>query len=120
MKKHEGMQSYSCKECPKKFYQKYALDDHVKLHHSTEPVLEISCPFDGCELTFVKKEYCRIHIARNHLNKSLEPLIEKKKDSKIHKCIPCSRDFNSYPAILYHTMDHMKENPIYKQQLLVI
>jgi KRAB domain-containing zinc finger protein len=120
MKKHEGKQSYACKSCTKKFYQKYALDDHIKLNHSKDPIVEIKCPFLDCELSFVKKEHCRIHIARNHLKKALEPFIEKKKDSKVHCCIPCKKDFNSYPAILYHTMDHMKDDPLYKEQLKVI
>jgi len=120
MKKHEGKQSYACKSCDKKFYQKYALDDHVKLNHSTTPIVEIKCPFTDCELSFIKKEHCRIHIARNHLKKSLDPLIEKKKDSKVHCCVPCKRDFNSYPAILYHTMDHMKNDPLYKDILKII
>ncbi|NDB83901.1 MAG: hypothetical protein EB127_14435 [Alphaproteobacteria bacterium] len=120
MKKHEGKQSYACKSCTKKFYQKYALDDHVKLNHSTTPIVEIKCPFTGCELSFIKKEHCRIHIARNHVKKNLEPLIEKKKDSKIHCCIPCKKDFNSYPAILYHAMDHMKNDPLYKDILKII
>jgi len=120
MKKHEGKQSYACKSCDKKFYQKYALDDHVKLNHSTTPIVEIKCPFTDCELSFIKKEHCRIHIARNHLKKNLEPLIEKKKDSKVHCCVACKRDFNSYPAILYHTMDHMKNDPLYKDILKVI
>ena len=120
MKKHEGKQSYACKSCDKKFYQKYALDDHVKLNHSTTPIVEIKCPFTDCELSFIKKEHCRIHIARNHVKKSLETLIEKKKDSKVHCCVPCKRDFNSYPAILYHTMDHMKNDPLYKDMLKVI
>ena len=120
MKKHEGKQSYACKSCDKKFYQKYALDDHVKLNHSITPIVEIKCPFTDCELSFIKKEHCRIHIARNHLKKSLDPLIEKKKDSKIHCCVPCKRDFNSYPAILYHAMDHMKNDPLYKDILKII
>ena len=120
MKKHEGKQSYACKSCDKKFYQKYALDDHVKLTHSKDPIVEIKCPFTDCDLSFVKKEHCRIHIARNHLKKVLEPLIEKKKDSKVHCCVPCKKDFNSYPAILYHAMDHMKDEPLYKDQLKVI
>lgn len=120
MKKHEGKQSYACKSCDKKFYQKYALDDHVKLTHSKEPIVEIKCPFPDCDLSFVKKEHCRIHIARNHLKKALEPLIEKKKDSKVHCCVPCKKDFNSYPAILYHAMDHMKDNDEYKDMLKVI
>ena len=120
MKKHEGKQSYACKSCDKKFYQKYALDDHVKLSHSKDPIVEIKCPFKDCDLSFVKKEHCRIHIARNHLKKALEPLIEKKKDSKVHCCVPCKKDFNSYPAILYHAMDHMKDDILYKDQLKVI
>jgi KRAB domain-containing zinc finger protein len=122
MKKHEGKLTYECKSCDKKFYQKYALDDHTKLNHSTEPLLEIKCPFDTCKQTFIKKEHCRIHIARNHVKKDLEPLIEKKKDSKIHTCVPCKKDFNSYPAILYHAMDHMKQTTdlVLKEKLKVI
>jgi KRAB domain-containing zinc finger protein len=120
MKKHEGKQSYECKSCDKKFYQKYSLDEHVKLTHSKEPLVEIKCPFDNCSQTFLKKEHCRIHIARNHIKKNLDPLIEKKADSKIHTCIPCKRDFNSYPAILYHAMDHMKGCAEFKEKLQII
>jgi KRAB domain-containing zinc finger protein len=120
MKKHEGKQTYECKTCDKKFYQKYALDDHTKLNHSKDPISEIECPFEGCMDSFIKKEHCRIHIARNHVKKSLEPLIEKKADSKIHTCIPCKRDFNSYPAILYHAMDHVKEEHSLKDMLKII
>lgn len=120
MKKHEGKQTYECKSCDKKFYQKYALDDHTKLNHSTEPLSEIKCPFDKCQQSFIKKEHCRIHIARNHLTKMIAPLIEKKLDSKIHTCLPCKKDFNSYPAILYHAMDHMKDDVTLKDKLLII
>lgn len=120
MKKHEGKPDYECKTCSKKFYQKYALDDHVKLNHSKEPLAEIKCPFDDCVDTFIKKEHCRIHIARNHLKKELEPLIEKKKDSKVHTCLECKREFNSYPAILYHAMDHMKTKAEFKDKLKII
>jgi hypothetical protein len=120
MKKHDNNLSYACTKCEKKFYQKYTLDCHIKLNHSNEPIVEIKCPFTDCELSFIKKEYCRIHIARSHLKKLIDPLIEKKKDSKVHCCIPCKKDFNSYPAILYHTMDHMKDDPLYKDKLKVI
>ena len=120
MKKHEGKMTHECKSCTKKFYQKYTLDEHIKLNHSTAPITEIKCPFADCELSFIKKEYCRIHIARNHVQKLLEPLIEKKKDSKIHSCVQCKKDFNSYPAILYHTMDHLKTNDSLKDMLKVI
>jgi KRAB domain-containing zinc finger protein len=120
MKKHEGKQSYECKSCDKKFYQKYALDDHIKLNHSKEPLVEIKCPFDDCSQSFVKKEHCRIHIARNHVKKELEPLIEKKNDSKIHTCLTCEKNYNSYPAILYHAMDHLKEDSLLKDKLKII
>ena len=110
MKKHDGKQSYECDSCDKKFYQKYALDDHVKLNHSTEPIETMECPFDNCKHTFIKKEHCRIHIARNHIKAEISKLIEKKKDSKIHECLTCKKEFNSYPAILYHVMDHMKQS----------
>ena len=108
MKKHEGKQSYECKSCDKKFYQKYALDDHVKLNHSTDPIETIKCPFDNCNSTFIKKEHCRIHIARNHIKNEISKLIEKHADSNKHTCLSCQKEFNSYPAILYHAMDHMK------------
>ena len=102
-----------------KFYQKYALDDHTKLNHSKEPLIQIKCPFDNCEDTFIKKEHCRIHIARNHVKKEIEPLIEKK-SSKVHRCIPCNKEFNSYPAILYHAMDHIKIEETFKEKLKII
>ena len=112
LQRHEGTMPYACsmKDCTKKFYQKYALDEHVKLHHSSKPVeASIKCPWSDCTNTFHKKEHCRVHIARNHLKDYLAPLIEKKKGSKIHTCTTCKKDYNSYPAILYHVMDHAKE-----------
>ena len=120
--KHEGTKSYACSHCDKKFYQKYALDNHIQLTHSTAPIVGIQCPFDSCKGTFQKKEHCRAHIARNHLRKLLDPLIQKKKDSKVHNCTTCNREFNSYPAILYHVMDHLKgtADPELKKKLAVI
>ena len=99
---------YECKDCTKKFYQKYALDNHIKVEHSEkEPA--IKCPFDNCTERFHKKEYCRVHIARNHIREFLEPWIVKQKDSKLYTCGSCKKECKSYPAILYHVMDHAKE-----------
>lgn len=122
LQKHEGTMQHACPNCEKRFYQKYALDDHIKLRHSTKPITTMQCPFDGCIESFQKKEYCRVHIARNHLKSKIDPLIQKKKDSKIHNCTQCKREFNSYPAILYHVMDHMKDttDPILKSKLTMI
>lgn len=123
LQKHEGTMPHECSHCQKRFYQKYALDDHIKLRHSKKPVeANIKCPFDNCANTFQKKEHCRVHIARNHIRAFLDPWIQKKKDSKIHTCGSCKKDFNSYPAILYHVMDHAKEttDPILKAKLLII
>lgn len=114
---------HACSHCEKRFYQKYALDDHIKLRHSTKPVeANIKCPFDNCSEKFHKKEHARVHIARNHLRDYLNPWIQKKKDSKIHTCGNCNTDFNSYPAILYHVMDHAKAttDPILKARLAII
>ena len=121
LQKHEGTMPHECPHCQKRFYQKYALDDHIKLRHSKKPVeTNIKCPFDNCTRCFQKKEHCRVHIARNHLKKELEPLIEKKTDSKVHTCLTCKKDYNSYPAILYHAMDHLKEDNLLKDKLKVI
>ena len=123
LQKHEGKMPHACSHCEKRFYQKYALDDHIKLRHSTKPVeANIKCPFDNCSEKFHKKEHARVHIARNHLRDYLNPWIQKKKDSKIHTCGNCNTDFNSYPAILYHVMDHAKAttDPILKARLAII
>ena len=123
LQKHEGKMPHACSHCEKRFYQKYALDDHIKLRHSTKPVeANIKCPFDNCSEKFHKKEHARVHIARNHLRDYLNPWIQKKKDSKIHTCGNCNTDFNSYPAILYHVMDHAKAtaDPILKAKLAII
>jgi KRAB domain-containing zinc finger protein len=123
LQKHEGKMPHACSHCEKRFYQKYALDDHIKLRHSTKPVeANIKCPFDNCTEKFHKKEHARVHIARNHLRDYLNPWILKKKDSKIHTCGNCQTDFNSYPAILYHVMDHAKgtTDPILKARLAII
>jgi KRAB domain-containing zinc finger protein len=123
LQKHEGKMPHACSHCEKRFYQKYALDDHIKLRHSTKPVeANIKCPFDNCTEKFHKKEHARVHIARNHLRDYLNPWILKKKDSKIHTCGNCNTDFNSYPAILYHVMDHAKNttDAILKARLAII
>jgi KRAB domain-containing zinc finger protein len=123
LQKHEGKMPHACSHCEKRFYQKYALDDHIKLRHSTKPIeANIKCPFDTCTEKFHKKEHCRVHIARNHLREYLNPWIQKAKDSKIHTCGCCKNTYNSYPAILYHVMDHAKEtsDPVLKAKLAII
>jgi len=123
LQKHEGKMANACPHCDKRFYQKYALDDHVKLRHSVKIVEPgIQCPFSPCAEKFHKKEHCRVHIARNHLREFLNPWIEKKADSKTHTCGSCKHDYNSYPAILYHVMEHAKEtaDPILKAKLAII
>lgn len=112
---------HACSHCEKRFYQKYALDDHIKLRHSTKPVeASIQCPFDKCTEKFHKKEHCRVHIARNHLREYLNPWIQKKTDSKIHTCGSCKNEYNSYPAILYHVMEHAKHDISLKDKLAII
>jgi KRAB domain-containing zinc finger protein len=122
LQKHEGTMSYGCTQCDKKFYQKYALENHVKMTHlpATEP--PIKCPFDDCKDSFHKKDHCRVHIARNHLRELISPWIEKKADSKIHTCGRCKKDCNSYASILYHVMDHAKDttDPVLKARLTLI
>ena len=121
LQRHEGTLSYECSTCDKKFFQKYTLDMHIKLEH-TDKKPSIQCPFDGCNEAFHKKEYCRVHIARNHLKETIDPWILKKEDSKIYTCGCCKKTFKSYPAILYHSMDHAKElsDPILKLKLAII
>jgi hypothetical protein len=107
LQRHEGAATYECDKCDKKFYQKYTLDTHMKLvHEKKDPT--IKCPFDSCTETFHKKEYCRVHIARNHLKKLLEPWIVKKDTT--YSCGSCNKECKSYPSILYHVMDHAKES----------
>lgn len=121
LQRHEGTLSYECTSCDKKFFQKYALDNHVKLEHSkAEP--SIKCPFDNCKEAFHKKEYCRVHIARNHLKEMIDPWILKGDSSKEYTCNCCKKTFKSYPAILYHTMDHAKQSndPLIRQKLTII
>ena len=123
MQRHEGTMSYACssKGCGKKFYQKYALDEHVKLHHSSKPVEpSIKCPWAECKHAFHKKEHCRVHIARNHLKEFLAPWIQKKEGSKVHTCGNCKKEYNSYPAILYHVMEHAKDDITMKDKLASI
>ncbi len=120
LKRHEGTMSYECDKCDMKFYQKYTLDTHTKLvHEKKEP--SIKCPFDTCNETFHKKEYCRIHIARNHLKKELEKWIVKN-ETNTYTCGECHKECKSYPSILYHVMDHAKDldNPSFKDKLAVI
>jgi uncharacterized Zn-finger protein len=121
LQRHEGKMAYDCKDCQKKFYQKYALDDHIKMHHS-EKEPSIKCPFENCTEAFHKKEYCRVHMARTHLKEFLEPWINKMADSKLFSCGYCKKECKSYPAILYHVMDHAKEtkDPNLKTKLQII
>lgn len=121
LQRHEGTLSYECKDCDQKFFQKYGLDNHIKLVHAKkEPTLK--CPFPSCNEIFHKKEYCRVHIARNHVTDLIKPWILKKEDSKIYTCDCCKKECKSYPSILYHVMDHAKEtnDPLLKQRLALI
>jgi len=121
LQRHEGTLSYECKDCDQKFFQKYGLDNHIKLVHAKkEPILK--CTFPSCTETFHKKEYLRVHIARNHVSEIIKPWILKKDDSKVYTCGCCKKQCKSYPSILYHVMDHAKElNDVnMKQRLAVI
>jgi len=121
MQRHEGTMSYECKDCDMKFFQKYTLDTHIKMVH-TKKEPEIKCPFADCNERFHKKEYCRVHIARNHIRNMLEPWIVKAEGSKIYSCDCCKKECKSYPAILYHVMDHAKQtnDPVLKARLAVV
>jgi hypothetical protein len=107
LQRHEGTLSYECKDCDQKFFQKYALDNHIKLVHAKKEAT-LKCPFAACTEVFHKKEYLRVHIARNHISETIKPWIIKKDDSKIYTCGCCKKECKSYPSILYHVMDHAK------------
>jgi len=108
MQKHEGSRPYKCPDCDMTFVQKYPLEMHKKIAHSKEePTLK--CPFEGCDHTVFKKEYLRVHIARNHLTDTLKPWIIKSEDSTQYTCDCCKKVCKSYAAILYHLMDHAKQ-----------
>ena len=110
LKKHEGTMPHACSYCEKRFYQKYALEDHIKLRHVVKTADSgIKCPFDGCTHTFQKKGECRVHIARNHIKTMIDGWIHKPKDSAHYNCTVCKKECNSYTSILYHVMDHAKQ-----------
>ena len=124
LQRHEGTKNYSCtyanKGCTKKFYQKYALDEHVKMSHSSVPVEPtIKCSFPDCTSAFHKKDAYRIHIARTHLKDRIKDWIVKNDDSTVaaYSCDVCKVEYKSYPAILYHVMDHAKEDAALKEKL---
>jgi len=39
----------------------------------------------------------------------VDALIEKKKDSTLLTCLTCKKECKSFPSILYHVMDHLKQ-----------
>ena len=111
LQRHEDS-PYPCTKdgCTKKFYQNYALTTHMRLQHSAKPLEPgIKCPWTDCAFSFYKKEQCRIHIARSHLKDYLAPLILKADNSNLHTCGTCKKEYKSYPAIMYHVMDHAKQ-----------
>ena len=125
MQKHDGTKKYTCtytnNGCTKKFYQKYALDEHVKMSHSSvavEPT--IKCSFPECTSAFHKKDAYRIHIARTHVKDRVKEWIVKKEDSKLYSCELCKAEYKSYPAVLYHVMDHAKQDLTLKAYLVGI
>ena len=125
LQRHEETPPYPCTKegCTKKFYQNYALTNHVRLEHSTVPLQPaIKCPWPDCAKGFHKKEQCRVHIARAHLKSQLDPLILTKEGSSLHTCATCKKEYKSYPAILYHVMDHVKQttDPVLKARLQII
>ena len=121
MQKHEGSRPHKCSHCDMTFIQKYALDTHTKIQHS-DKVPEMKCPFENCDHTVHKKEYLRVHIARNHISETLKPWIVKSENAGSYSCDCCKKVCKSYPSILYHVMDHAKQttDPILKARLAII
>ena len=91
LQKHEGIMSHTCEHCNKQFYQKYELNNHMKLQHSIGIKNEgMKCPFENCDTRFQKKEYCRVHIARNHIRDIIDKWIVKNDKSKQYSCNQCN------------------------------
>lgn len=109
MKKHDGCMPHACQHCHKRFYQKYALDDHLKTRHADKPeaVANLACPFPGCSEKYHKKLHLRVHIARNHIREMVDKWITKKSEGG-YSCSYCNSDHKSHPGILYHVFDHAK------------
>lgn len=108
LQKHNSKMPHVCTYCDKRFYQIYALEDHLKLRHSKK----IICSFTDCRKSFNKKDQYRIHMARYHYKKEVDSLIEIQNESNNYKCISCKKDYVSYAAILYHVMDHISLSPV--------
>jgi hypothetical protein len=124
LKKHEGTMPHECSQCHKRFYQKYALDDHMKTRHPAKPdeVASLACPFGDCDQKFHKKLHLRVHIARNHVREMVDKWIKKQADTGHYTCTCCNSDYKSHPAILYHVMDHAKAHadPETQKKLLIV
>lgn len=107
LKKHEGTKSHTCSHCDKAFFQKTALDEHIRIQHmNSEPCL--ACPFGDCNKKFQTKGHLRVHVARNHIRDVIDTWICKNKETGSYTCTCCKKDCKSESAILYHVVDHAK------------
>lgn len=66
---HMKQEHQDCLFCDFKSASKWAMEEHVEVHHSGRTVEErktVACPHEGCNKTFTKKNNLKVHIRSAH------------------------------------------------------
>ena len=91
---HEKISKFKCDQCPKGFYDKHKLENHLRTHSGEKP---FEC--DQCDKKFAQK----YHVTR-HIN-----IVHKK--IKNYKCKYCGKKFAQKQSMTQHTRIHTGEKP---------
>lgn len=91
---HKGIKKFNCEFCTKSFTQSGQLKRHINSHLN---IRNYSCPYQGCNKTFVDPSSVSKHIVIH--NKEKRPYI----------CNICSASFNRQGALKYHEKTHRQE-----------
>ncbi|EDV93761.1 zinc finger protein 558 [Drosophila grimshawi] len=127
MLRHTRTKNYTCPECPKKFYDSYMRNIHLRVRHRGE--LPFTCNF--CKKAFgssntrylheknVHGASPRIHRNENRLNKKLELKEgdqqsqdgQNQKTTVRHFCTYCDKSYATKYALNWHINQHIGVKP---------
>lgn len=91
--KHICVRPYSCPHCPRKFYDKYELKYHQRLHEDVE---DFCCNL--CGRRFARRSGLRTHM-RSHTGE------------KPYQCQTCEKSFAHVNSLITHERVHTGERP---------
>ncbi|KAH8291847.1 hypothetical protein KR054_001420 [Drosophila jambulina] len=116
--RHNQTKNFSCPECPKKFYNSYLRNMHLRVRHRGEKPWSCNhCTESFSNAACRQKHEREVHgvgprISMNRWEQShLKGLKKKAKDER-HHCIQCGKTYSSKHTLAWHMNSHTGERPL--------